>query len=136
AKHEVRFHQARLVHDFIYQALTDALSQSAVIDKPQVNESAFHRVEPTESEEIEHSPEPEKVQEPASSPVPERVYQAIDSTPAYPGRSDYEVKPRDRSPRDTSVREARVADSFKRTDWVESKPAPKPNHNKERHVEP
>ena len=136
AKHEVRFHQARLVHDFIYQALADALAQSAVIDKPQVNESAFHRVEPTESEEVEHSPEPEKMQRPTPSPVPERVYQAIESTPAYPGRSDYEVKPRDRSPRDTSVREARVADSFKRTDWVESKPAPKPNHNKERHVEP
>ncbi|EMY6466382.1 DNA mismatch repair endonuclease MutL [Vibrio alginolyticus] len=136
AKHEVRFHQARLVHDFIYQALTDALSQSAVIDKPQVNESAFHRVEPTESEEIEHSPEPEKVQEPASSPVPERVYQAIDSTPAYPGRSDYEVKPRNSGPSETSVREARVVESFKRNDWVESKPAPKPSHSKERHVEP
>ncbi|WP_447060119.1 DNA mismatch repair endonuclease MutL [Vibrio alginolyticus] len=136
AKHEVRFHQARLVHDFIYQALTDALSQSAVIDKPQVNESAFHRVEPTESEEIEHSPEPEKVQEPASSPVPERVYQAIESTPAYPGRSDYEVKPRNSGPSETSVREARVVESFKRNDWVESKPAPKPSHSKEHHVEP
>ncbi|WP_447065044.1 DNA mismatch repair endonuclease MutL [Vibrio alginolyticus] len=136
AKHEVRFHQARLVHDFIYQALTDALAQSAVIDKPQVNESAFHRVEPTESEEIEHSPEPEKVQEPTSSPVPERVYQAIESTPAYPGRSDYEVKPRNSGPSETSVREARVVESFKRNDWVESKPAPKPSHSKERHVEP
>ncbi|MDF5301428.1 DNA mismatch repair endonuclease MutL, partial [Vibrio parahaemolyticus] len=29
AKHEVRFHQARLVHDFIYQALADALAQSS-----------------------------------------------------------------------------------------------------------
>jgi DNA mismatch repair protein MutL len=29
AKHEVRFHQARLVHDFIYRALTDALNQYA-----------------------------------------------------------------------------------------------------------
>ncbi|HHX8310742.1 TPA: DNA mismatch repair endonuclease MutL [Vibrio diabolicus] len=136
AKHEVRFHQARLVHDFIYQALADALAQSAVIDKPQVNESAFHRVEPTESEEVEHSPEPEKVQRPTSSAVPERVYQAIESTPAYPGRSDYEVKPRNSGPSETSVREARVVESFKRNDWVESKPAPKPNHNKERHVEP
>lgn len=27
AKHEVRFHQARLVHDFVVQALTDALAQ-------------------------------------------------------------------------------------------------------------
>ncbi|MFH4456781.1 DNA mismatch repair endonuclease MutL [Vibrio alginolyticus] len=136
AKHEVRFHQARLVHDFIYQALADALAQSAVIDKPQVNESAFHRVEPTESEEVEHSPEPEKVQRPTSSPVPERVYQAIESTPAYPGRSDYEVKPRSSGPSEASVREARVVESFKRNDWVESKSAPKPNHSKERHVEP
>lgn len=29
AKHEVRFHQARLVHDFIYQSINDALSQLA-----------------------------------------------------------------------------------------------------------
>lgn len=50
AKHEVRFHQARLVHDFIYLALADALAQSSVIDKPQVNESAFHRAEPEERE--------------------------------------------------------------------------------------
>ncbi|MBE2895925.1 DNA mismatch repair endonuclease MutL [Pasteurellaceae bacterium HPA106] len=28
AKHEVRFHQARLVHDFIYQGVKDALSQA------------------------------------------------------------------------------------------------------------
>lgn len=30
AKHEVRFHQARLVHDFIYQAITSALQQTAI----------------------------------------------------------------------------------------------------------
>ncbi|CNF23255.1 DNA mismatch repair endonuclease MutL [Yersinia kristensenii] len=29
AKHEVRFHQARLVHDFIYQAVTTVLQQAA-----------------------------------------------------------------------------------------------------------
>ena len=28
AKHEVRFHQARLVHDFIYQAVTTVLQQA------------------------------------------------------------------------------------------------------------
>ena len=72
-----------------------------------------------------------------TSPVPEQVYQAIDNTPAYPGRSDYEAKPRDRAPSDSSVREARPADSFRRTDWVESKPAPKPSSNREqRHAEP
>lgn len=138
AKHEVRFHQARLVHDFIYQALADALAQSSVIDKPHVNESAFHHADPVESFEASTAnQEPVSAPEPANSPVPEQVYQAIDNTPAYPGRSDYEVKPRDRAPSDSSVREARPADTFRRTDWVESKPAPKPSSNREqRHAEP
>ncbi|WP_440886915.1 DNA mismatch repair endonuclease MutL [Vibrio sp. WZ-1] len=147
AKHEVRFHQARLVHDFIYQALADALAQSSVIDKPHVNQSAFHHADPAETvepfetmtsaPETASSPEPISTPEQSGSPVLERVYQAIDNTPAYPGRSDYETKPRDRASSDASVREARVADSFKRTDWIESKPAPKPNSNKEqRHAEP
>ena len=138
AKHEVRFHQARLVHDFIYQALADALAQSSVIDKPHVNESAFHHADPVESFEASTAnQEPVSAPEPVTSPVPEQVYQAIDNTPAYPGRSDYEVKPRDRAPSDSSVREARPADTFRRTDWVESKPAPKPSSNREqRHAEP
>ncbi|MFM2622008.1 DNA mismatch repair endonuclease MutL [Vibrio owensii] len=138
AKHEVRFHQARLVHDFIYQALADALAQSSVIDKPHVNESAFHHADPVESFEASTAnQEPVSAPEPLTSPVPEQVYQAIDNTPAYPGRSDYEAKPRDTAPSDSSVREARPADSFRRTDWVESKPAPKPSSNREqRHAEP
>ncbi|MET2849615.1 DNA mismatch repair endonuclease MutL [Vibrio owensii] len=138
AKHEVRFHQARLVHDFIYQALADALAQSSVIDKPHVNESAFYYADPVESFEASTAnQEPVSAPEPVTSPVPEQVYQAIDNTPAYPGRSDYEAKPRDRAPSDSSVREARPADSFRRTDWVESKPAPKPSSNREqRHAEP
>ncbi|PIB15842.1 DNA mismatch repair endonuclease MutL [Vibrio rotiferianus] len=147
AKHEVRFHQARLVHDFIYQALADALAQSSVIDKPHVNESAFHHADPAEpiepfetmtsALEAASSPEPVSKPEQTGSPVPERVYQAIDNTPAYPGRSDYEAKPRDRESSDASIREARAADSFKRTDWIESKPAPKPTSSKEqRHAEP
>lgn len=41
AKHEVRFHQARLVHDFIYQALSDALAQSQHIQAPEASESAY-----------------------------------------------------------------------------------------------
>ncbi len=41
AKHEVRFHQARLVHDFIYQALSDALSQVIELQQPQVAKSAY-----------------------------------------------------------------------------------------------
>ncbi|ASI95238.1 DNA mismatch repair endonuclease MutL [Vibrio rotiferianus] len=147
AKHEVRFHQARLVHDFIYQALADALAQSSVIDKPHVNESAFHHADPAEpiepfetmtsAPEAASSPEPVSKPEQTGSPVPERVYQAIDNTPAYPGRSDYEAKPRDRESSNASIRDARAADSFKRTDWIESKPAPKPTSSKEqRHAEP
>ncbi|MCR9906761.1 DNA mismatch repair endonuclease MutL [Vibrio campbellii] len=147
AKHEVRFHQARLVHDFIYQALADALAQSSVIDKPHVNESAFHHADPAQPiepfETVMSAPEAASLPEPVSkpeqtgSPVPGRVYQAIDNTPAYPGRSDYEAKPRDRASSDASVREARAVDSFKRTDWIESKPAPKPASSKEqRHAEP
>lgn len=47
AKHEVRFHQARLVHDFIYQALSDGLAQSKQIDAAPINQSAFHQSEVT-----------------------------------------------------------------------------------------
>nr|WP_319555332.1 DNA mismatch repair endonuclease MutL [uncultured Vibrio sp.] len=134
AKHEVRFHQSRLVHDFIYQALADALVQSAVIEKPHVNESAFHHAESSQSsQKNDVAPEPSIKEEKVSGPVPDRVYQAIDKTPAYPGRSDYEAKPHERS---SSVREARQSDSYHRSDWVESKPAPKPTQSKERHAEP
>ncbi|WP_449240176.1 DNA mismatch repair endonuclease MutL [Candidatus Enterovibrio altilux] len=45
AKHEIRFHQARLVHDFIYQAVSDALQQvmasytplSNIVDSTKIN---------------------------------------------------------------------------------------------------
>ncbi|MEX3074423.1 DNA mismatch repair endonuclease MutL [Vibrio alginolyticus] len=137
AKHEVRFHQARLVHDFIYQALADALVQSAVIEQPHVNESAFHHSDTSENRQANQSAsEAPLEQTDVSSPVPERVYQAIESTPAYPGRGDYEAKPRERSGTGPSVREARQPDSYQRSDWIESKPAPKPVHNKEHHAEP
>ncbi|MBY7822393.1 DNA mismatch repair endonuclease MutL [Vibrio fluvialis] len=97
AKHEVRFHQARLVHDFIYQVLSSALAESQHIDAPAHNESAFH-----------YHDEPE-----LASAVPERVIQAVESTPAYPGRSDY-AQPARESTRD-QVREAP-----RHSDWVES----------------
>ncbi len=137
AKHEVRFHQARLVHDFIYQALADALVQSAVIDKPHVNESAFHHSNSSENNQSRQSTsEAHLEQTNLSAPVPKQVYQAIEKTPAYPGRSDYEAKPRESSGSGSSVREARQPDTYQRSDWIESKPAPKPVHNKERHAEP
>ncbi|WP_028023432.1 DNA mismatch repair endonuclease MutL [Enterovibrio calviensis] len=40
AKHEVRFHQARLVHDFIYQAVADALMQVAEAQIPEMAPSS------------------------------------------------------------------------------------------------
>lgn len=36
AKHEVRFHQARLVHDFIYQAVISVLQQAEQPSLPEV----------------------------------------------------------------------------------------------------
>ncbi|MDA9556757.1 DNA mismatch repair endonuclease MutL [Vibrio sp.] len=49
AKHEVRFHQARLVHDFIYQSLVDALVQGAQLPKAPVSHAAFAQSVPTEN---------------------------------------------------------------------------------------
>ncbi|ENM5742749.1 DNA mismatch repair endonuclease MutL [Vibrio metoecus] len=75
AKHEVRFHQARLVHDFIYQALSSALVQSTQVIAPAVNEGAFHS---SPVEEVADEVEPISV-----APVPERVWQAVQSSPDY-----------------------------------------------------
>ena len=131
AKHEVRFHQARLVHDFIYQALADALAQGSVVDTPQVNESAFHYAcEPSADEQ--HA-EPQKVTEQS---VPKQVYQAINDTPAYPGRNDYETNPRAESGNRFSARESDAAERITTTDWIESKPLLKQKPQQERYTEP
>lgn len=53
AKHEVRFHQARLVHDFIYQAVADALMQVAAEQTPQPAFDAFE-----ESDALAAAPSP------------------------------------------------------------------------------
>ncbi|WP_158965937.1 DNA mismatch repair endonuclease MutL [Paraglaciecola sp. L3A3] len=45
AKHEVRFHQARLVHDFIYRALDDALQQF-LQENSRVGTTVLPSVEP------------------------------------------------------------------------------------------
>ncbi|MCA2016857.1 DNA mismatch repair endonuclease MutL [Vibrio tritonius] len=82
AKHEVRFHQARLVHDFIYQAVSSALSQACHVDATVLNEAAFHS--PVEGNPADKS----KLDEIASAP--ERLLNAVEQTPAYPGRADYE----------------------------------------------
>ncbi|WP_423839948.1 DNA mismatch repair endonuclease MutL [Vibrio mytili] len=146
AKHEVRFHQGRLVHDFIYQALADALAQGSVIDKPYVNESAFHHTQTSQDAEHSHRVELNPNEGSHSSvhvrgensleSVPERVYQAIDQSPAYPGRSDYESKPREESSSEFSVREAKSSDIPERSNWIESKRSARPTQHKERHAEP
>ncbi|MEZ8785398.1 DNA mismatch repair endonuclease MutL [Vibrio splendidus] len=101
AKHEVRFHQARLVHDFIYQALSDGLAQSKQIDAAPIKQSAFHQ-----SEVIHHQQdssnsgigEVASFSEPESS-IPSRSNQtqvsdserhAIEQTPAYPRKAESE----------------------------------------------
>ncbi|HIF9190362.1 TPA: DNA mismatch repair endonuclease MutL [Photobacterium damselae] len=72
AKHEVRFHQARLVHDFIYQGIQSALQQSddfIEIQSPQ-RLSAKANID---SEYSHHA-------------VPDATYQAIEQTPDYPNK--------------------------------------------------
>ncbi|MGX1926052.1 DNA mismatch repair endonuclease MutL [Vibrio sp. NH-7] len=118
AKHEVRFHQARLVHDFIYQALSDALAQSAHIDKPEITASAFHTQEPSNDAD-------KGLNSGAThQSVSERVYDAVEKIPSYPGRADY-------NERRSEVREASV-----RSEWIESKPQPNKAKTSERYAEP
>ncbi|OLQ87603.1 DNA mismatch repair protein MutL [Vibrio panuliri] len=111
AKHEVRFHQARLVHDFIYQALADALAQSQHIDKPEINAAAFHQ--PTQDEQGNQAPlsSPSESSDFADvSSVPKQVYQAIERVPDYPGRATESTSPAQR-----------VRESAPRSEWVESR---------------
>ncbi|MBE1276475.1 DNA mismatch repair endonuclease MutL [Enterovibrio baiacu] len=50
AKHEVRFHQARLVHDFIYQAVSDALQQVMAEHAPSLDfEENDNVIEPVQT---------------------------------------------------------------------------------------
>ncbi len=44
AKHEVRFHQSRLVHDFIYQGVLSVLQQQLETPLPLDDEPNLHRV--------------------------------------------------------------------------------------------
>ena len=81
AKHEVRFHQARLVHDFIYQALQSALQQGALEEEQHQYQSPIRAS--AHSIEVD---EDGVVIEPTNS-VTQRVAQAIDATPEYPHKS-------------------------------------------------
>ncbi len=52
AKHEVRFHQARFVHDFIYQAVADALAQSKGLCLEGIEEGKGNYALVSEPEEV------------------------------------------------------------------------------------
>ncbi|PNH77612.1 DNA mismatch repair endonuclease MutL [Vibrio diazotrophicus] len=108
AKHEVRFHQARLVHDFIYQALSSALAESQHIDAPSINEGAFHS--PDESNHTQDNQEPVKRSEEAA----ERARQAVDNSPAYPRKASSE---RSYSPQNDSYQ---VRENAQRSEWMVS----------------
>ncbi|MDN3632475.1 DNA mismatch repair endonuclease MutL [Vibrio lentus] len=101
AKHEVRFHQARLVHDFIYQALSDGLAQSKQIDAAPINQSAFHQSEApnyqqdssmSETGDVASFSEPESITPTHSdqTQISERLRHAIEQTPAYPRKAESE----------------------------------------------
>lgn len=104
AKHEVRFHQARLVHDFIYQALSDALAQSEHIEPAQVRHSAY--AQPTDiqcadtlensAQHIETTEHPMDERSFQSQPQPssERALNTIANNPNYPNKADHISEPR------------------------------------------
>ncbi|MEZ9450567.1 DNA mismatch repair endonuclease MutL [Vibrio splendidus] len=101
AKHEVRFHQARLVHDFIYQALSDGLTQSKQIDAAPIKQSAFHQSEVIHHQqdssnsgigEVASFSEPESTMPSRSdqTQVSDSERHAIEQTPAYPRKAESE----------------------------------------------
>ncbi|MEZ9763543.1 DNA mismatch repair endonuclease MutL [Vibrio splendidus] len=101
AKHEVRFHQARLVHDFIYQALSDGLAQSKQIDAAPIKQSAFHQSEVTHHQqdstnsdvgEVTSFSEPESTMPSRSdqTQVSDSERHAIEQTPSYPRKVESE----------------------------------------------
>ncbi|NOH99092.1 DNA mismatch repair endonuclease MutL [Vibrio sp. 99-70-13A1] len=125
AKHEVRFHQARLVHDFIYQALSDGLAQTKLIDAVPMRESAFHQ-------EVPAMPHAEVVDsDNADSSVPERVLQAIEQTPSYPRKVESEsqvaneVQDQPSHYSQTASTPNQREGVVERQDWIESRPAPR-----------
>ncbi|CAK2973356.1 DNA mismatch repair protein MutL [Vibrio crassostreae] len=163
AKHEVRFHQARLVHDFIYQALSDGLAQSKQIDAAPINQSAFHQSEApnyqqdssvTEAEETTSFSASER-NAPAhseQSQVSERVRHAIEQTPAYPRKAESEQaynqpqhcvndggqrysSPVNRSSSPSGGSSARETSftSSPRQEWIESRPEPKKEKESHQH---
>ncbi|MGF1840912.1 DNA mismatch repair endonuclease MutL [Vibrio atlanticus] len=163
AKHEVRFHQARLVHDFIYQALSDGLAQSKQIDAAPIKQSAFHQSEVMHHQQGSSNPgigeiasfsEPESIM-PSSSEKPQvsdSERYAIEQTPAYPRKAESEQVydnpqhsvndggQRYSSPANRGSSSSRGSSdretSFTgspRQEWIESRPEPKKEKEPHQH---
>ncbi|ULN64503.1 DNA mismatch repair endonuclease MutL [Vibrio gigantis] len=163
AKHEVRFHQARLVHDFIYQALSDGLAQSKQINAAPLNQSAFHQTEVTHDQQDSMNSEVGDIDgfaEPISTTptnsdeiqVSDRVRHAIEQTPAYPRKAESEHaydKPQhsvndggrqyapSTNPSSSTGRSSSASESnftgSPRQEWIESRPAPKKEKEPHQH---
>lgn len=113
AKHEVRFHQSRLVHDFIYQALVDALSQcDAALQKEQKRHSAFATPEFSASSSTDSDTESRDLPSDSSGTLfndtkqmrSDREAAAMQQIPAYPNKGGTNGGPSndDRSSRSAS----------------------------------
>ncbi|MPW37707.1 DNA mismatch repair endonuclease MutL [Vibrio sp. B1Z05] len=86
AKHEVRFHQGRVVHDFIYQALVDALAQSQQLVSQERRESAYATPHPVvDSDEIQ--PASTSGASATEASLSQNEAQAIQQSPAYPNKA-------------------------------------------------
>lgn len=123
AKHEVRFHQARLVHDFIYQALSDALVQAKSIEAPATSTSAFSHFEAEvkpATPEIGNVTDADRPQENETHTVSESLIQAVESIPAYPGRSDYQPNRDSDYSSKSNRRDEGVAEANPRNEWTSS----------------
>ncbi|WP_240207672.1 DNA mismatch repair endonuclease MutL [Vibrio sp. CyArs1] len=122
AKHEVRFHQARLVHDFIYQALSDALVQAKSIDAQPVSPAAFSTSANSQNEtKVTEHREPEQT---SRIDVDDATLSAVESIPAYPGRADYQRRDSqsEYAVQSTSVGHE-IAEHSPRSDWVSERGA-------------
>ncbi|NUW71014.1 DNA mismatch repair endonuclease MutL [Vibrio mediterranei] len=122
AKHEVRFHQARLVHDFIYQALSDALVQAKSIDAQPVSPAAFSTSANSQNEaKVTAHREPEQT---SRIDVDDATLSAVESIPAYPGRADYQRRDSqsEYAVQSTSVGHE-IAEHSPRSDWVSERGA-------------
>ncbi|MGF1738610.1 DNA mismatch repair endonuclease MutL [Photobacterium satsumensis] len=110
AKHEVRFHQARLVHDFICQGLQSALIEGAADDADLVVNAPAPRAS-ARAPETPYSSAPPLTQSSQSHGIaePDAALAAVARTPDYPNKapaSDWLTSGAPAGTRGTSGREA------------------------------